>query len=174
MKRALVEQNLSVRLLAKQFAMKIREVGARKILVTSVDPGSGKTMFVEMLGRESAILKDEKFVPLVTADLYTTSPDFFAEDLLVVDGPAFMEERGLYVLPEQWLLDFDAAVVVVAMRDTKSAELKKAIRWLRDYGIDHVWMVMNMKNVSPLFGATLQKRTRPNVTSRTVEGADNG
>ena len=141
----LVDQLLSTRLLAKQFAIKIRESGARVVLVTSVEAGAGKSTFVSLLDRESKLLRFEGFASLVSADLYTTSPDQYDEELLVIDGPAFLEENGLYVLPEQWLVSVDAAIVMVTIRQTRNSELKKTIQWLSNYGVGQVYLVCNMK-----------------------------
>ena len=174
MTRDMIEQNLSTRLLAKQFATRIREVGARKVLVTSVERGAGKSTFVGLLRRESNLLKIEKFSPLVTRDHYTSAPENFEGELLIIDGPAFLEEEGLYVLPEQWLIAIDAAVVIVSLRETRTVDLKKTVQWLTDYGVEHVFLVCNMKEISPLMGSLSIKRSRPRHASLKTGEVNNG
>jgi hypothetical protein len=135
-------QQMSLRKLANQFLAKAKEAEAKRILVTSIKKGDGKALFISALASEMARLNQE-LVPIAGSNLESVSPDRFEDKLVVVYGPAFLDVEGPHTIPERWMRAFDAAVIMVMSRDTKSGDLVDFVNWLKDYGFQNIWPVLN-------------------------------
>lgn len=135
---------MSLRKLANQFLSKVKSTGVNRVLITSVHKGDGKARFMSELAAEMSRVNQE-LVPLAAANLHIVNPARFKDKLVVVYGPAYYETEGLHTIPERWMRAFDAVVVVVMARRTRSRELVKLINWLKDYNYQHIWPVLNEK-----------------------------
>ncbi len=139
----LIKQQMGLRKLAKQFRSIADATSSKRILVTSVQRGDGKAKFINELHAELTKMNEPTFVAIEAEKLHNLSPHKYGKEIVVVYGPAYMESFGLHMLPEKWLNAFDAAVVIVMVRSTTSKELIEMLDWLKEYGIEQIWLVWN-------------------------------
>ena len=144
-----VREQMSLRKLANQFLTKVKNTGVNRVLITSVNKGDGKARFMSELAVEMSRVNQE-LVPLAAANLHIVSPERFKEKLVVVYGPAYFEAEGLHTIPERWMRAFDAVVVIVMARKTRSRDLAKLVHWLEDYNYENIWPILNEKRAPDL------------------------
>jgi len=141
--RLSVKQEMAHRKLARQFITQTKAIGAKHVLVTSVQNLDGKTILSKILVRELKKIGEHSY------DLFTfdeLKADFEPDQMMVktiVDGPAYYDPDGLTAIPERWMQTFDAALISVAVRKTDVSELAELIDWLRQYGFKHIWPILN-------------------------------
>ena len=140
------KQQMSRRKLANQFLAHITNTSAKRILITSVQRGDGKTRFMTSLAAELTRI-GKNIVPLAFQNLEQFNPAMFRDEVVIVYGPSYRDTEGLHTIPEKWMRSFDAAVVLVMLRKTRQRELQQLISWLQEYGVLNIWPVVNQYRV---------------------------
>ncbi len=126
--------------------------GARRILLTSVEQGAGKTRLTASLKHEARSLPGASIAFVSRAYLDRVQPaDLGDHDLVLVDGPAVIDVDGLHDIPEVWRRGLDGAVLVVIKRRTRRVAVEEARRWLEANGIALLGVVWNEYTLPPVF-----------------------
>jgi hypothetical protein len=146
----LFKQQIGIRKLANQFLSHIKSTSVRRILVTSVQNSDGKAKFINELHTVLLQIQKTSFFAIEAEKLAGISPETYGDKLVVVYGPAYLDENGLHTLPEDWLKAFDAAIILVMKRGTNAKTLLEMIDWLQEYGISNIWPVLNEYNAPPI------------------------
>jgi hypothetical protein len=137
-----VRQQMCLRKLANQFLANAKACAAKRVLITSLKKGDGKAIFIGALASEMVRVKQE-LVPLAAENLQMVSPDRFGDRLAVVYGPSYFDMNGLHTIPDHWMRAFDAAVIMVMTWDTRARDLVALVHWLKEYGVENIWPVLN-------------------------------
>lgn len=142
-KRFAVQQEMTLRKLARRFLTKADAIDAKNVLITSVQKGDGKSLLGKLLIRELKKITEHSFDLFTFKDLLADfNPDHMVVKTLV-DGPAYFDPDGLTAIPERWMRTFDAVLIPVAVRQTDVRELADLVDWLRQYNIQHIWPILN-------------------------------
>jgi len=125
--------------------------GTKRLLITSVSAGAGKTLLCKALREEAKILggRTISFVSQRFLDRVEPS-EVSSVDLVLVDGPASIEVDGLSDIPSDWRRALDGVVLVVVKRETQRESVQEARRWLEANGLPIVAVVWNEYRLPPL------------------------
>jgi hypothetical protein len=168
-----VKEQMNLRKLANQFLSKVKSTGANRVLITSVNKGDGKARFMSELAAEMARVNQE-LVPLAAANLHIVNPAKFKDKLVVVYGPSYFETDGLHTIPERWMRAFDAVVVIVMARRTRSKDLVKLITWLKEYNYQNIWPILNEKLSPDISESWMRFKERIGVEKETPKRLSRG
>ena len=125
--------------------------GCRRLMVTSVGAGEGKTVLCRALRSASDALDETRCQFVSQQYLDRISPDDADPDsLIIIDGPSALEDDGLSRLPVVWRRAIDGVVLVVVKRETNRTAIEEARTWLAANGIPIVAVVWNEHLLPPL------------------------
>ena len=139
------------RRLAVRVASAIETSGKRAILVTSTVNNAGKSLVVDLLRPELERVAPNRFRVVNTDELSAMDPWSLPDDkVLLVDGPAVLDEAGFVDLRRGWISAFDGALVVVVGRETRREDLEGTVEWLEAAKIPLIGVIWNERVCPPL------------------------
>ena len=143
-KKRLLARRLAVRVVAA-----INDSGKNLILVTSPTKGAGKSLFVSLVAPELERVAPHRFHVLSTDELASMNPFAPPDDrVLLVDGPAMLEQQGVINIRQGWISAFEGSLVLVVGRKTRREDLEETIAWLNASKIPPIGIIWN-ELVSP-------------------------
>ncbi|MEZ4266461.1 MAG: hypothetical protein R3F39_08790 [Myxococcota bacterium] len=165
--------------LAAGFVAATEAAGARCVLVTAVSgrDGVGTVVpgLVDALSEHSVRpIRFMRWGWLQKVEPFTLAPS----EMVIVLGPPMLEGDDFLELPQAWMEQFDASVLVVSRRGTRRDDLAVVTRWLRDAGLPPIGVVVNAAPIAPVrFLESLRtswKHTRERWTRAATEGPPGG
>ena len=144
-------RKLVARRLAVRVASAIETSGKRAIMVTSTTNNAGKSLVVDLLKAELERVAPNRFRVVDTTELAEMNPWSLPDDkVLLVDGPAVLDEAGFVDLRRGWISAFDGALVVVVGRETRREDLAGTVEWLEAAKIPLIGLIWNERVCPPL------------------------
>ncbi len=116
------------------------------MLITSVGRAEGKSHLANMLRSELSFIARHPYEVLHWRQLRGLEPHIEGDGVVLVDGPALLEGEEIFAIPPGWMERFDASLLVVLKRSTRSAELDEAAAWLRAAGAPPAGIVWNERD----------------------------
>jgi sulfatase modifying factor 1 len=140
------------------------------VLITSVGRSEGKSHLANMLRSELSFIARHPYEVLHWRQLRGLEPHIEGDGIVLVDGPALLEGEEIFAIPPGWMERFDASLLVVLKRSTRSAELDEAAAWLRAAGAPPAGVVWNERDFPNYW--TVLSRARDRVARLVDRGAD--
>lgn len=140
------------------------------MLITSVGRAEGKSHLANMLRSELSFIARHPYEVLHWRQLRGLEPHIEGDGVVLVDGPALLEGEEIFAIPPGWMERFDASLLVVLKRSTRSAELDEAAAWLRAAGAPPAGIVWNERDFPNYW--TVLSRARDRVAGLIDRRAD--
>lgn len=140
------------------------------MLITSVGRSEGKSHLANMLRSELSFIARHPYEVLHWRQLRGLEPHIEGDGVVLVDGPALLEGEEVFAIPPGWMERFDASLLVVLKRSTRSAELDEAAAWLRAAGAPPAGIVWNERDFPNYW--TVLSRARDRVAGLVDRRAD--
>ncbi len=136
--------------MAKGIRNCVAKVGARMILVTSAQPGDGKTMLLETLRDEFRAMEMGHIAFLGLGTLKKMAPSDFDEyELVVIEGPSPGGDHLVLNLSRAWMQALDGAILIVMKRHTTRSALADMHEWVKVAGLRTLGVVWNEREAPP-------------------------
>lgn len=137
-------ERLVARRIAVQLDAAIRRANAHTVLITSPQSGAGKSRFARLVAPHLNVIAPDRYMILGGPELREYDPGRRPDGLVVlVDGPSMLDGDGVLAIPQAWMHAFDASVIVVMGRATRSEALEDTAEWLRNANVPPIGVLYN-------------------------------
>lgn len=137
-------ERLLARRIAVQLDAAVRRADAHTVLITSPQSGAGKSRFARLVAPHLNVIAPDRYMILAGTELREYDPGRRPDGLVVlVDGPSMLDGDGVLAVPQAWMQAFDAAIIVVMGRETRSDALEDTAEWLRNANVPPIGILYN-------------------------------